>query len=375
MRATEGAVMLACVDLDDPKNRVLRSIVRSKITALPSAYLEGIGNYKGLLLDLSQPGDVTSAVGVFLRRAADIGNGAQIAPTVASPQVPGSVQAASEPATAQHATPALDRLAALTGLPGVKHEIASIANLLKVQGLRRERGMPVSHVSLHMVFTGRPGTGKTTVARLLAEIYRDLGLLKKGHLIEVDRSGLVAGYVGQTAIKTREAIDRALDGVLFIDEAYALAGSSENDFGREAIETLLKAMEDQRDRLAVIAAGYPTEMERFLAGNPGMASRFNRTIEFEDYSPEELLTIFETMAREGGYQLDPDARQRAEEDIPHSPIPRVDPPSETGGSPGTSLSRSGGACKSHSASSRSRPSETSKSFCKGSRVRDQKRDH
>jgi thioredoxin len=208
---------------------------------------------------------------------------------------------------------ALERLAALIGLPGVKREIASIANLLKVQVMRRERGMPVPPVSLHMVFTGRPGTGKTTVARLLAEIYRDLGLLQKGHLVEVDRSGLVAAYVGQTAIKTREAIERALDGVLFIDEAYTLAIGSENDFGREAIEILLKAMEDERGRLAVIAAGYPDQMNQFLASNPGLASRFNRTIQFEDYSPEELLSIFEAMVREGGYRLDPDARQLAEE--------------------------------------------------------------
>ena len=181
----------------------------------------------------------------------------------------------------------------LCGLDKVKADVKSLINLVKVRRLRQEHGLPVPPMSLHLVFLGNPGTGKTTVARLLAKIYRAIGVLSKGQLVEVDRSGLVAGFVGQTALKTGEVIEKALGGVLFIDEAYALANQdAPNDFGREAIETLLKGMEDHRDDLIVIAAGYTELMGRFLHANPGLESRFNKYFYFEDYNGAQLLAIF-----------------------------------------------------------------------------------
>ncbi|PFR91750.1 hypothetical protein COK43_09975 [Bacillus cereus] len=195
----------------------------------------------------------------------------------------------------------MEQLNRLIGMPQLKQDIQNIVNLIKIQQMRSSKGMKTVAMSRHLVFTGNPGTGKTTVARLLSQIYRKLGILNSGHLVEVDRAGLVAGYVGQTAIKTDEVIKKAIGGVLFIDEAYTL---SNDDFGKEAIDTILKRMEDYREELIVIVAGYPDKMLSFIQSNPGLESRFNKYIQFDDYLPQELVQIFEMMCVEQNYCVD-----------------------------------------------------------------------
>jgi AAA+ superfamily predicted ATPase len=206
---------------------------------------------------------------------------------------------------------ALAELHELVGLDNIKEEVTTLANLLKVQKIRVDRGLAKTPVSLHSVYGGPPGTGKTTVARLVSRIFQGLGFLSKGHLVETDRSGMVAGYIGQTAKKVDELVTSALDGVLFIDEAYALVpAEGGRDFGQEAIDILLKRMEDYRDRLVVIVAGYTDEMGAFIESNPGLKSRFNRYFYFNDYEPSELVAIFESMARKSHFNLTPEAQDK-----------------------------------------------------------------
>ena len=263
--------------------------------------LAAIGDFQRLLLD-----SISSA---GLPRPGE--------PDEEDPQPKQKATAASAPMAEQHPAADLppartieDLMAELDGLVGlteVKREVRLTTDLTRVEQIRRQRGLPVLEHSRHVVFTGNPGTGKTTVARLLAQIYRTLGVVTKGHLVETDRSQLVAGYVGQTAIQVRKAFDEADEGVLLIDEAYALVRGGENDFGKEAIDTIVKLVEDRRDSVIVIVAGYPEEMAAFVDANPGLRSRFPKTIHFPDYSTDELVQIFESLGRGQKYACAPAA--------------------------------------------------------------------
>lgn len=226
-------------------------------------------------------------------------------PTVATP-ADATATATKEPeqTVARPIEELFAELDALVGLVPVKAEVKLVADLLAVQKLRKDRGLPVAETSRHLVFTGNPGTGKTTVARLLAQIYRTLGVVTKGHLVETDRAGLVAGFVGQTALKVDETVTSALGGILLVDEAYSLTRGGDRDFGQEAIDALVKRMEDHRDDLVVIAAGYPAEMAVFVDSNPGLRSRFPKTIYFPDYTGEELVAIFTSMCKANHYTAD-----------------------------------------------------------------------
>ncbi|MBQ7714252.1 MAG: AAA family ATPase [Clostridia bacterium] len=196
-----------------------------------------------------------------------------------------------------------EELDSYIGLTEVKSEVKSLINLAKVYALRKANDLPVADMSLHMVFSGNPGTGKTMIARFMARVYHTLGILSKGHLTETDRAGLVGGYVGQTAIKTSEVLNKALGGVLFIDEAYSLTSKSENDFGQEAVDTVLKYMEDHRDDLIVIVAGYTAPMRKFISSNPGLESRFNKYVDFADYTANEMLDIFKLNCKKSCYEI------------------------------------------------------------------------
>jgi hypothetical protein len=216
----------------------------------------------------------------------------------------------------------MGELDGLIGLANVKSEVRRLSSMLQVQQIRAERDLPVMETSHHLVFTGNPGTGKTTVARLLSQIYRAVGVVAKGHLVETDRSKLVAGFVGQTALKTLETLQASLGGMLLIDEAYALARGGENDFGREAIDTLVKFMEDHRDDLAIVAAGYTVEMADFIDANPGLKSRFTRTISFPDYTDDELIAIFLDLGDANRYSCSDDALGRVRHFISIEPRSR-----------------------------------------------------
>lgn len=245
------------------------------------------------------------------------------APAAPKTEAPKAAAAEENKATAEPEIPEKEDIEALKselneliGLSGVKREVNNLINMVTVHNLRRENGLKTVDMSLHMVFSGNPGTGKTMIARLMARIYRSLGVLSKGQLIEVDRSGLVAGYVGQTATKTAEVVKKAIGGVLFIDEAYTLtSGKGENDFGQEAVDTLLKAMEDQREDLVVIVAGYDGLMDKFIHSNPGLESRFNRYLHFDDYTIDEMMAILELQLKKGQYTLTDGARAAVREYI------------------------------------------------------------
>ena len=229
---------------------------------------------------------------------------------VAGPTPSGEASPAAEDPPPRPLEELLAELDELVGLTEVKARVRLVADFLRVQQLRAERDLPTVETSHHLVFTGNPGTGKTTVARLLAQIYRTLGVVARGHLVETDRSGLVAGYVGQTAPLVTRRFDEADEGMLFIDEAYTLVRGGENDFGREAIDQIVKLMEDRRDRIVVVVAGYTDEMDQLLSSNPGLRSRFPTVIVFPDYSDDELVAIVDSIGERQRYELTDDARTK-----------------------------------------------------------------
>ena len=313
----EGTPLLlrCCIAMDDKDGTNTAQQFVDGVTGLLYAAAEADGDLSGNELSFIT-GYAGSLRTFLLTRAAGRHQGAQGATlrndTPKKDEAAAQTAKAEKPAKGEESEKTLDELMeelnSLIGLEDVKEEVSSLINLIKVRKMRQAHDLKVMDMSFHMVFTGNPGTGKTTVARLVAKIYKQLGFLSKGQLIETDRSGLVADYVGQTAGKVTEVVNSALGGILFIDEAYALARKGmENDFGREAIDTLVKLMEDNRDDLVVIVAGYTDEMHDFLTSNPGLISRFNKYIDFKDYTDEELVAILHMNAGRQGYEVAPEA--------------------------------------------------------------------
>jgi len=286
-------LLYAAADLDGGMSGAALSFITSYLGSLRTFLLSrAAGRHAGGAQEMLRRVDVPGSEGT---KAADTAK-------QNAPEKPEKQEKKEEPE--KTVDELLEELDSLIGLDGVKREVHSLINLIKVRKMRQEHDLKVMDMSFHMVFTGNPGTGKTTVARLVAKIYKQLGFLSSGQLIETDRSGLVAGYVGQTAGKVTEVVKSALGGILFIDEAYALARKGmDNDFGREAIDTLVKLMEDNRDDLVVIVAGYTDEMHDFLTSNPGLISRFNKYIDFPDYADDELMAILAMNAKKQGYVI------------------------------------------------------------------------